>query len=341
MFLLVGDIGGTKTILRLVEVTVEDKSFTSIAEANYFSSSFPDLVPMVREFLTDSPGKLPQIACFAIAGPVINNTSHLTNLGWILAAERLEVQLGIDRVNLINDFAATSFGILGLQDSDLSILHSGQSQPNSPIVSIGAGTGLGEGFLIPQDDNKYLVFASEGGHTDFAPRNKLEIQLLQYLQQKLNTDHISVERVVSGQGIVNIYQFLRDTKFDRESPNIGDRIRQWETETIKTIDPAAIIAIAALHQSDLLCVKTLEMFVEAYGAETGNIALKFLPYGGIYIAGGIAAKILPLMQDSRFITAYKDKGRISSLLETIPINIVLNPQIGLLGSVLYALQSLD
>jgi glucokinase len=341
MFLLVGDIGGTKTILRLVEVNVDDKSFTSIAEANYVSASFPDLVPMVREFLQDSPDKLPQIACFAIAGPVINNTSHLTNLSWVLAAERLEVQLGLDRVNLINDFAANSFGILGVQDSDLHILHSGQSQPNSPIVAIGAGTGLGEGFLIPQGNNKYLVFASEGGHTDFAPRNELEIQLLQYLQQKLNTNHVSVERVVSGQGIVNIYQFLRDIRFDRESSNIGDRIRQWESETVKTIDPAAIIAIAALHQSDRLCVKALEMFVEAYGAETGNIALKFLPYGGIYIAGGIAAKILPLMQDSRFITAYKDKGRISSLLETIPINIVLNPQIGLLGSVLYALQSLD
>jgi glucokinase len=341
MLLLVGDIGGTKTILRLVDVNVTDKSFTSIAEANYISANFPDLVPMVRTFLSDYPGQIPPVACFAIAGPVINHTSHLTNLRWVLTAERLQIELGIDQVNLINDFAANSFGILGLQDNELHTLHSGERKPNSPIAVIGAGTGLGEGFLIPQDNHKYLVFASEGGHTDFAPRNQLEIQVLQYLQQKLNTDHISVERVVSGQGIVNLYQFLRDTNFDKESPTIGNRIREWEAETVKTIDPAAIIAIAALHHSDRLCVKALEMFIEAYGAETGNVALKLLPYGGIYIAGGIAAKILPFMEDNRFITAYKDKGRVSHLLESIPINIVLNPQIGLLGSVLYALQSLN
>ncbi|GAB4523815.1 MAG: glucokinase [Pleurocapsa sp.] len=340
MFLLAGDIGGTKTILRLVavtEVTLTEKSFRTVKEAQYISANFPDLVPMVQQFLQPENYPPPKLACFAIAGPVINNTCDLTNLSWFLETERLETQLGIERVSLINDFAANSFGILGLQEGDIHTLQEGIIQENAPMAVIGAGTGLGEAFLIPQG-HKYQVFASEGGHTDFAPRNNIEIELLKYLQQKLKTQHISVERVVSGQGIVSIYQFLRDSQFSSESTEIGERIKAWEQEKIKTIDPAAIISQAAFKKRDRLCEKALELFIEAYGAETGNLALKLLPKGGIYIAGGIAAKILPMMQDGRFLTTFKDKGRVSVLLDDIPIHIVLNTQVGLVGSVLYALQ---
>lgn len=340
MFLLAGDIGGTKTILRLVEVTevtLTEKTFRTVKDAQYISASFSDLVPMVQEFLAQDEYLKPQIACFAIAGPVVNNTCNLTNLNWVLDTQRLELELDIPQISLINDFAANSFGILGLKDFDVHTLQPGEARNDAPIAVIGAGTGLGEAFLIPQG-KKYQIFASEGGHADFAPRNELEIALLKYLRTKLEVEHISVERVVSGQGIASIYQFLRDSKYASESPEIGDRIRTWEQEPKQTIDPAAIIAQAAFKQSDALCEKTMEMFIEAYGAETGNLALKLLSYGGIYIAGGIAAKILPLMQDGRFLNTFKDKGRVSTLIKEIPVHIVLNPQVGLVGSVLYGLQ---
>lgn len=343
MFLLAGDIGGTKTILRLVEVTevtLTEKSFKTVKEAQYLSASFPDLVPMVREFLGEDKKFSPQIACLAIAGPVVNNTCHLTNINWVLDSQRLEMELNIPKISLINDFAANSFGILGLKDVDIHTLQSGEANKKAPIAVIGAGTGLGEAFLIPQG-NKYQIFATEGGHTDFAPRNDLETELLKYLRHKLKVEHISVERVVSGQGITSIYQFLRDSNFASESPEIDEKIKTWEAEKNKTIDPAAIISQAAFKQSDRLCEQTMEMFIEAYGAETGNLALKLLAYGGIYITGGIAAKILPLMQDGQFLKTFKDKGRVSSLIDEIPVHIVLNPQVGLVGSVLYGLQHQD
>lgn len=343
MFLLVGDIGGTKTILRLVEVTevtLTEKSFQTVREAQYVSANFPDLVPMVRQFLAKGDFLAPQLACLAIAGPVVNNTCNLTNLSWFLEGSRLETELGIPKVSLINDFAANSFGILGLKNTDVHTLQVGQAKPDAPIAVIGAGTGLGESFLIPVGE-KYQIFPSEGGHADFAPRNQLEIELLRYLQQKLDTEHISVERVVSGQGIVSIYQFLRDSKFAPESAKIAERIKLWEQQTPKTIDPGAIISQAAFKQSDRLCEKAMEIFIEAYGAETGNLALKLLSYGGIYIAGGIAAKILPLMRKGRFLKTFQDKGRVSPLLNEIPVHIVLNSQVGLVGSVLYALQHKD
>jgi glucokinase len=343
MFLLAGDIGGTKTILRLVEVTevtLTEKTFKTVREAQYTSASFPDLVPMVREFLAQDKYIKPQSACFAIAGPVVNNTCKLTNLNWVLDTQRLELELEIPRISLLNDFAANSFGILGLKDFDVHTLQEGAARENSPIAVIGAGTGLGEAFLVPQG-KKYQIFASEGGHTDFAPRNDLEMELLKYLQAKLKIEHISVERVVSGQGIVSIYQFLRDGNYEEESSAIGDKIRLWEQESKKTIDPASIISQAAFKQSDRLSEKTMDIFIRAYGAETGNLALKLLSYGGIYIAGGIAAKILPLMQDGRFLETFQDKGRVGTLIEKIPVHIVLCPQVGLVGSVLYALQHQD
>lgn len=343
MFLLAGDIGGTKTILRLVEVievTLTEKTFKTVREAQYISASFPDLVPMVQEFLAQDKYIKPQLACFAIAGPVVNNTCNLTNLNWVLDTYRLQLELGIPKISLLNDFAANSFGILGLKDFDVHTLQAGEEREDSPIAVIGAGTGLGEAFLVPQG-KKYQIFASEGGHADFAPRNDLETELLKYLRKRLNIEHVSVERVVSGQGIASIYQFLRDTGFESESPEIAERIKLWEQESKKTIDPAAIISQAAFKQSDRLCEKTMEIFVKAYGAETGNLALKLLSYGGIYIAGGIAAKILPLMQDGKFLSTFKDKGRVSTLIKEIPVHIVLNPQVGLVGSVLYALQNQD
>ena len=340
--LLAGDIGGTKTILRLVEES-EGTFWHTLYEALYPSRDFPDLVPIVQRFLSAAEqqmGKPPraQKACFAIAGPVVNDTCVLTNLAWYLDARRLEQELEISKISLINDFSAVGYGILGLEPKDLYTLQAATPQPEAPIAVIGAGTGLGQGFLIHQPTG-YRVFPSEGGHADFAPRTEIEFQLLQYLREKYDIQRISVERVVSGQGIVAIYQFLRDRQFAQESAEIAEIMRTWEQETgqsEKSVDPAAAISNAALEKRDRLCEQTLQMFVEAYGAEAGNLAIKLLPYGGLYVAGGIAAKILPLIKEGTFLRAFGQKGRVSPLLERVPVQVVLNPQVGLIGAAICA-----
>lgn len=335
--LLAGDIGGTKTILRLVESS-DPFGLKTLYQESYRSGDFPDLVPIVQKFLAAANTSTPEKACFAIAGPVVQNTAKLTNLAWFLDTERLAQQLSIPGISLINDFAAVGYGIFGLTTQDLVTLQVGKYQPDAPIAVIGAGTGLGQGFLIKQG-NQYQVFPSEGGHADFAPRNELEFQLLKYLLSTHEIQRASVERVVSGLGITSIYQFLRDRQIDTENPEIGQIVRTWEQETgkaEKTVDPGATIGSAALEKRDRLSEQTMQMFVEAYGAEAGNLALKLLPYGGLYIAGGIAPKILPLMQNGSFMLSFTEKGRMGSLLEEIPVHIILNQQVGLIGAALSA-----
>ncbi|MEA5507631.1 glucokinase [Halotia wernerae UHCC 0503] len=335
--LLAGDTGGTKTILRLVE-TSDSPGLHTICEEVYLSGDFPDLVPMVQQFLLKANTPTPQKACFAIAGPVVNNTAKLTNLAWFLDTQRLEQELGIASISLINDFAAVGYGIFGLSKKDLLTLQAGKPKPDAPIAIIGAGTGLGQGFLMKQG-NQHQVFPSEGGHADFAPRKELEFQLLKYLLDKHDIQRVSVERVVSGLGIVAIYQFLRDRKIATESPEIAQIIRTWEQEAgqlEKSVDPGAAIGKAALQKSDRLSEQTLELFIDAYGAEAGNLALKLLPYGGLYVAGGIAPKILPLIQNGNFLLNFTQKGRMRPILEEIPVYVILNPQVGLIGAALCA-----
>jgi glucokinase len=339
--LLAGDIGGTKTILRLVGTDQGNPLY----EMRYSSHQFSHLVPLVETFLAAAADQLGQVyqpekACFAIAGPVVNETSKLTNLGWQLASDCLSQDLAIAKVSLINDFAAVGYGVLGLAPTDCETLQSGEPQTQAPIAVLGAGTGLGQGFLI-HTQSGYQVFASEGGHADFAPRSELEYQLLRYLLDKHDIGRISVERIVSGQGVVAIYQFLRDRDYAKVSPEVEDVVHQWECQvgrSEKTVDAAAAIALAALAGRDRLSEQALQIFVEAYGAEAGNLALKLLPYGGIYVAGGIAAKILPLIKAGGFLSAFTNKGRMRPLLERIPVHIVLNPQVGLIGAALYAAQ---
>lgn len=344
--LLAGDIGGTKTILRLVKAKsgpTGSLKLETLYHDRFVSAEFPDLVPMVKQFLVGANAELesapvPECACFAIAGPVVNNTSRLTNLSWFLEADRLQHQLDMSQVSLINDFEAIGYGVLGLEADDICTLQVGNPQADAPIAIIGAGTGLGQGFSIPHS-SQHWIFPSEGGHADFAPRSALEFQLLQYLLEKHDIQRVSVERVVSGQGIVSIYQFLRDRQCLEESPTVGEQIRQWEREigkSEKSVDPGAVISKAALEEDDHLCKQTIEMFVEAYGAEAGNLALKLLPFGGLYVAGGIAAKNLPFMNSGSFIHAFLNKGRMSELLEKVPVHVVLNSQVGLIGAALKA-----
>jgi glucokinase len=343
--LLAGDTGGTKTILLLAEAEdLGDKiQLKPLYETRYISAEFSDLVPMVRTFLaaaTEAIGSAPapQKACFSIAGPVVDNTCNLTNLSWLLDGERIQTDLRLEQVRLMNDFVAVGYGIEGLAADDVQTLQPGEPQADAPIGIIGAGTGLGQGFLIHQS-GRYRVYPTEGGHTDFAPRTELEFQLLKYLRDKLNISRISVERVVSGMGIVAIYQFLRDRQVTSESPDIAEIVRTWEREagkTEKTVDPGAAIGRAAAEGRDRLSKETMDLFADLYGAEAGNLALKLLPFGGLYIAGGIAAKNLALLQSGSFLRAMCDKGRMRPLMERIPVHVILNQNVGLLGAALSA-----
>ncbi|MGD1942044.1 MAG: glucokinase [Leptolyngbyaceae cyanobacterium] len=335
-YFLAGDIGGTKTILRLV--AAEQETLVTCYEQEYVSKQFPDLVPMVQAFLQTAqdanslPGP-PTQACFAIAGPVVDNTSSLTNLTWNLDGDRLAQALDLKTVELINDFEAIGYGVLNLEGDDIHTLRPGVIDVTAPVAIIGAGTGLGQGFVIPVGQ-RFQVFPSEGGHADFAPRSELDFQLLKYLLDKHQIARVSVERVVSGQGIIAIYQFLRDRGMGQESPDLANIVTTWEREAgrAKSVDPAAAISQAALKGQDSLAVQTMNLFAEAYGAEAGNLALKLLPYGGLYIAGGIAAKNLALLTNDIFLDAFSNKGRLSKLLEDIPVRIVLNPRVGLIGA---------
>lgn len=341
---LAGDIGGTKTILCLAQVPREQDAPVPavLHEERFASPDFPRLAPMVRTFLRSAAealghAALPQRACFAVAGPVTGNAAELTNLGWSLDAGCLARELGIARIGLINDFTAVGYGLPALSPADLATLQRGSPDPQAPIALIGAGTGLGEGFLTPLPGGGFRVFPSEGSHADFAARSPLEFQLLDFLRTHLGISRVSTERVVSGPGIVAIYAFLRSREPQRESAAMAERYRlQRQAGEEAAGDLAAQISEAAQAGADSLCAQAMELFCGAYGAEAGNLCLKLLPDGGLFIAGGIAPKILPLLQAGPFMRAFGDKGRLSGRLGNIPVQVVMNARAGLMGAALYA-----
>ncbi len=348
--LLAGDIGGTKTILRLAQAKDEDIQryashelpIETLFEAKFSSADYSEFVPMVKAFFAAAAKTVPEIkphaACLAIAGPIVRNTSQLTNLSWFLRGEFLMGALDIESVQLINDFEAIGYGVTGLKPEDIYELQTGKPSAAAPIAVLGAGTGLGQGFLLPCD-GEYVVFPSEGGHVDFAPQSELEFQLRKYLIEKHGISRVSEERVVSGMGIIAIYQFLRDRQYASESDGIGQIMDIWERragQRSELEDPAAIISRAATEKTDLLSQKTMEIFIRAYGSEAGNLSLKLLPKGGLYIAGGVTAKNLPLITGGEFMYAFASKGRVSHLLDEIPVRVVLNQHVGLIGATIKA-----
>jgi glucokinase len=360
--LLAGDIGGTSTRLRLAPI--EDWR-SHQWERTYASPDFSDLAPVVQKFLAELavPGEV-VAACFAVAGPVINGVAKLQNLAWQLEVDRLTRSLNIPNIRLINDFAAVGYGLAHLRSDELHVLQVGEYVAHAPQAVIGAGTGLGQGYLIPAA-GKYQVLASEGGHSDFAARTPLEFELVEYLMERDDLDHVSYDRLVSGRGIVNMYRFLRDREaFQQEnrgasqqenrtsstespltdSTAIATAVQQWEQATVadraNLTDPAALIATAAQTGTSALARAAMQMFVSAYGAEAGNLALKFLPRGGLYIAGGVAAKNLPLLTDGTFMAAFSQKGRMRSLVAQIPVAVVLNSQVGLIGAAAQSIEML-
>jgi len=321
--ILAGDIGGTKTVLALFDGRTGP--LMPVREATLASRQYARFEDVLQTFLGDrAPGEI-AAACFGVAGPVVDGRVVTTNLPWQLDEAALLLTIPTTRVRLLNDLEATAQGVLGLGPESLYTLQPGRSRTGN-IAVIAAGTGLGEALLV-WDGSRHLVTASEGGHADFGPRSEIEVDLLQFLRK--DHVHVSYERVVSGPGLRDIYRFVRATS--------GIAEPAWLTERMATGDPSAAIAAAGLGSEDVNATRALEIFVSAYGAEAGNLALKGLAVGGVFVAGGIAPKILPRLGDGPFVESFRSKGRMAELLADIPIQVVLESRTALLGAAQVAL----
>ena len=320
--ILAGDIGGTSA--RLAAFEVARGNLRVVVEKNYPSGQYRGLGDIVEKFIAAHALRV-VCACFGIAGPVRNGRVKTPNLPWVIEAQALARQLGLDAVTLINDLEANAWGIAVLGPDDVLILNTGAPAVQGNAGVIAAGTGLGEAGLF-WDGERHRPFSCEGGHADFAPRDALEIELLRHLMNEFG--RVSYERVVSGPGLRNIYEFLRDSGRGKETPAVVEAMRDQ--------DGAAVIAQAALESRCKLCVDALELFVSIYGAEAGNVALKFMAFAGVYVGGGIAPKIAGKLQDGAFMRAFVAKGRMQPLLESMPVRVILNPKTALHGAARYA-----
>ena len=343
--ILAGDIGGTKTYLALYDWKQDRVEPTR--EEKFYNADFESFEEILSEFLappekqTDEfgseddleedsssddetePDEKPddpiEAACFGVAGPIIDNRCRATNLPWVIDGHTLATHMNIAKVQLLNDVEAMAYGVLVLRPEETQLVN-GQSQQKGTKVLVAPGTGLGEAIMY-WDGEQYHPLPSEGGHSSFAPTSDIEIDLLRYIRTSFL--HVSVERVLSGDGLHTIYQFLRDTK--KNEPT-------WFAELLPTGDPPALISEAALNGKPDICVQALELFVSILGAEAGNLALKALARGGVYLGGGIVPQIVPRLKDQRFAQSFIAKGRYKRLLSTIPVHVILNDRAGLLGA---------
>jgi glucokinase len=319
--ILAGDVGGTKVHLALYDFI--DGKIKILRDKIFPAKEYSGLEEIVAEFIV---AEKVTAACFGVPGPVRDGRLRLTNLPWTLDSRELSTTLKIDFVFLINDLQANGYGISELGPDQVYTLSEGDARQIGNRALISAGTGLGEGLLI-WDGRDHVPYPSEGGHADFAPRNEDEFDLLRFLRQKYN-GRVSYERVVSGQGITNCYEFLREVR-GLEEP-------AWLAERMTQEDPNAVITDCALKAKSELCEKALDLFVSAYGAEAGNLALKILSVGGLYVGGGIAPRILEKLKDGTFMRAFTDKGRLSQLLVNMPVRIILESRTALIGAAAYA-----
>jgi glucokinase len=324
---LAGDVGGTKTDLAVFSPVGGPRA--PLVEATFPSADYPSLEAVVREFL----GRVDQAverAAFGVAGPVVGGQARITNLPWVIDAAQLQKALDFSAVWLLNDLEAIANAVPFLQADDLDTLNDGEPVAGGPVAVIAPGTGLGEAYLA-WDGMRYRAYASEGGHAGFAPIDPLQIDLLRYLQDRFG--HVSWERVCSGQGISNIYAFLMDSGRADEPDWLAERLAAVD-------DPAPAISSIALDAaiSCEICIATLDIFVAILGAEAGNMALKVLATGGVYLGGGIPPRILPALKQGGFMEAFQHKGRMSDLMARIPVRIILNPKAALLGAASYGLE---
>ncbi len=322
---LAGDIGGTKTRLALFSI---QGGTCQLTESETFpSQGYPSLENILQSYLADKPFELGG-AVIAVAGPIIKGRSKVTNLSWVLAEDTLSEALSGVPVVLLNDLSAVSFAVPHLEPGDLETLIPGDPAPEGAIGVIAPGTGLGEGFLV-WTDGRYQPYPSEGGHASFGPETCLQLELLNYLDPLFG--HVSYERVCSGIGIANLYSFLRDGKGIDEPDWLREQLAEVE-------DPTPVIAKAALENKAEICTQTMELFVSILGSEAGNLALKILATGGIYLAGGIPRRILPLLRGDNFRLAFTDKGRFAKMLCEVPVYVITHPQAGLYGAACYGLE---
>jgi glucokinase len=328
MEVLAGDVGGTKTLLAIAEVgeTQGPASVPSIdlRESRRFDSrQYPGLGAICRAYAEELGRPLPPYAGFGVAGPVSGGRSHTTNLPWVLDERELAAAIGVRRVRLVNDFHALALALSSVKEKDLVTLNEGVHDPVGPRALIGAGTGLGEAISIVDCEGRREVLATEGGHTSFAPGNELEIEVLRFLLRR--HDHVSWERVLSGDGLVNLAEAIADSSGAPLPEEVADAVLYRRADAPSAITDAS-------RAGDPVCRRAVETFCGLYGAEAGNLALKCLATGGIYVAGGIAPKLLPELRDGRFRAAFLAKGRMRPLLEAMPVQVVLDPNTTVLGA---------
>ena len=329
MTILAGDIGGTKANLALYEMEAAG-GLALIEGQRYTSHDYESLELLIEAFIAGRQREI-RAACFGVPGAVIDGEARLPNLPWLVSREKLAAALSLKEVQLINDLEATAHGIHALDANQLVTLNEGEAQSGGNLALIAAGTGLGEAALF-HDGAQYRVAASEGGHADFAPRNQLEMELLAYLLTKHR--RVSYERVLSGPGLVNVYNFFKQREDAAEPAWLSEALASGE-------DEAQTIAEAALSGKAELCVKALSLFVKIYGAQAGNLALIFKATGGLYVGGGIAPKIIEKLKDGTFMRNYGDKGRMSGLVNSIPVRVILDDKTALYGAARYALLQSD
>ena len=316
--ILAADIGGTKTNVALYKA--DHEGLTVVNQKRYVSKDYPSLSTIIHDF---SAGTLPERISAAVAGPVVNGKSKLTNLPWILDSQAMSAEMGIP-VCFINDLESTAYGLAGLGEDEVATLAAGDPAAKGNIAIIAPGTGLGEAGLF-WDGKRYHPFATEGGHSDFAPRTPKDVELFYALQQQFG--HVSWERLVSGMGIKNIFHCLVT---GRKEP-----IPEWLEQRMRDEDPAAVISESALKHDDLLCAETMELFVRYLATEASSLVLKLMATGGLFLAGGIPPKILPLLQTENWTKNFDNNGRMHDLSDRIPVHVVLNDKMALQGAAYY------
>jgi len=329
--LLAGDIGGTKTNLAII--ASEAGIRRPLLEQTFPSGQYPSLEAVIHAFFqtVDLTANPIDRACFGVAGPVVGGQATITNLPWVISEQSLAAEFGFERVTVLNDLVSIANAVPILQPDDVHTINPGAAVPGGAIAVVAPGTGLGEAYLT-WDGQAYHAYASEGGHADFAPTDDMEMDMLRFLQKKFG--RVSYERLCSGSGLPNIYAFLRDSGFAPEP--------DWLAGQLATApDPTPVIVNAALERGEdcPLCAETLNQFVSILGAEAGNMALKVVAAGGVYLGGGIPPRILPLLKTETFLRPFSNKGRMSSMLRQFPIHAILNAKAALLGAAHYGLQS--
>lgn len=326
--LLAGDIGGTKTVLAVF--SSEAGPHAPLVEATFPSGRYRQLEAIVREFLAQA-GLQVDRACFGVAGPVVAGSAQITNLPWVMDEASLKQTFGWRSAKLLNDLESIAYAVPILEPGDVHTLNAGQAVPHGNIAVIAPGTGLGEAFLT-WEGTRYRAHASEGGHASFAPATDLEIGLLIFLHERLEGGHVSFERVCSGLGIPNIYKYLKESRYAEEPAWLAEQLAQAS-------DATPVIVNSALGKTEPcdLTVATLTTFVGILAGETGNLALKVLATGGVYLGGGIPPRIIPALEDPAFLEIFRDKGRFHGMLANMPMHVILNHKAALLGAAAYGL----